>query len=250
MKIYFSVWLKNLKELVDPRKFPLIPMEWIYYIRDMRRFRENYSGIYPIRRLPVLFERGAKSSFDPHYVYQAYWATDRIRRSNLSELHMDISSHVPFVTQLSAYFPVTQLEFHPPEVQLSSFNRLSGSILRLPFQDASVLSVTCLHVIEHIGLGRYGDPLDNDGCWKALTELERIIAPGGNLFLSVPVGKPAVYFNAGYVFDVSHIGKAMKALDLVEFSYVDDDGRFVEFGRFQDIAGMAYTLGLFHFKRA
>ena len=249
MRIYFSVWLKNLKEFADPRKLFLIPLELIYYIRNMRRFKERYSGIYPIRRLPVLFERGAKSSFDPHYVYQAYWAADRIRRSNLSGLHMDISSHVPFVAQLSAYVPVTQLEFRPPEVQLSSFNRLSGSILRLPFQDASVRSATCLHVIEHIGLGRYGDPLDNDGCWKALTELERIIAPGGNLFFSVPVGKPAVYFNTGYVFEVSHIGEAMKTLDLVEFSYVDDDGRFVEFGRFQDIVGMAYALGLFHFKR-
>ena len=147
------------------------------------------------------------------------------------------------VGQLSAYFPVTQLEFRSPEVQLSSFNRLSGSILSLPFQDASVRSVTCLHVIEHIGLGRYGDPLDNDGCWKALTELEQIIAPGGSLLLSVPVDKPAVYFNSGYVFEVSHIGETMKALDLVKFSYVDDDGRF------QDIVGMAYTPGLFHFKR-
>lgn len=250
MKIFFSLWLKNLKELVDPRKLPLIPMELIYYIRDMRRFKERYSGIYPIRRLPVLFERGAKSSFDPHYVYQAYWAADRIRRSNLSELHVDISSHVQFVAQLSAHFQVTQLEFSPPRLHLPSFNRLAGSILSLPFQDAAVRSVTCLHVIEHIGLGRYGDPLDGDGCWKALTELERIIAPGGNLFLSVPVGKPAVYFNSGYVFEVSHIGEAMTSLDLVEFSYVDDDGCFVEFGSFDDIACMEYALGFFHFRRA
>lgn len=251
MKIYFSVWLKNLKELADPRNLPLIPLELIYYIRDMRRFSGRYSGTYPIRRLPVLFERGgAKSSFDPHYVYQSYWAADRIRKTNLSEHHVDISSHMPFVAQLSAHFPVTQMEFRPPELELPSFNRLSGSILSLPFQDAGVRSVTCLHVIEHIGLGRYGDPLDGDGCWKALAELERIIAPGGNLFLSVPVGKPAVYFNGGYVFKVSHIGEAMNSLDLVEFSYVDDNGCFVESGRFEDVAGMSYALGLFHFRKA
>ena len=249
MKIYSSVWLKNLKEFVDPRKLPLIPLELIYYIRDLRCFKKGYSGAYPIRRLPVLFERGARSSFDPHYVYQAYWAADRIRRTNSSGHHVDISSHVPFVAQLSAHFPLTQLEFRPPKLELPSFNRLSGSILSLPFQDAGVRSVTCLHVIEHIGLGRYGDSLDGDGCWKALTELERIIAPGGNLFLSAPVGKPAVYFNGGYVFKVSHIGEAMKSLDLVEFSYVDDEGRFVEFGRFEDVAGMSYALGLFHFRR-
>ncbi|MBC8418623.1 MAG: DUF268 domain-containing protein [Desulfobacterales bacterium] len=249
MKIYFSVWLKNLKEFVDPRKLLLIPLELIYYIRDLRCFKKGYSGAYPIRRLPVLFEREAGSSFDPHYVYQAYWAADRIRRTNLSGHHVDISSHVPFVAQLSAHFPLTQLEFRPPKLELPSFNRLSGSILKLPFQDASVHSVTCLHVVEHIGLGRYGDPIDGEGCWEALAELQRIVCPGGSLFLSVPVGKPAVYFNSGYVFDASQIREVMNALDLLEFSYVDDGGRFVEFGGFQDIAGMTYALGLFHFKR-
>jgi len=250
MKLFFSVWLKNLKEMVDPRNLPLLPLELIHYAGDRRLYRRQYAGGYPIKRLPVLFERGRRPFFDAHYVYQAYWATDRILRTNPSGFHVDISSHIPFVAQLSAHLPVIQMEFNPPPVKLPSLKRLSGSLVSLPFQDGSVPSLTCLHVIEHIGLGRYGDPIDSDDCWKALRELERIIAPGGNLFLSVPVGEPAVYFNSGYVFKVSHIGEAMKALDLVEFSYVDDDGRFVEFGRFQDIVGMAYALGLFHFKRA
>lgn len=250
MKLFFSIWLKNIKEMVDPRNLPVLPMELIRYARDRRLYRRQYAGGYPIRLLPVLFERGRRPFFDAHYVYQAYWATDRILKTDPSGFHVDISSHIPFVAQLAAHLPVIQMEFNSPPLQLPSLNKLSGSLLSLPFKDGSVPSLTCLHVIEHVGLGRYGDPIDSDGCWKALRELERIMAPGGNLFLSVPVGKPTVYFNSGYAFKVSHIKEAMKSLELVEFSYVDDDGCFMEFGRFQDIAGMAYALGLFHFRKA
>ena len=249
MKLHFSAILKNFKELVDPRKFPITPLELICYFRDIRRFRTEYTGTYPIRLLPILFERTSENSFDPHYVYQAYWATKRIVREELPEHHVDIASNVSFVAQLCAVFPVIQMEFRPPEIKLSSYNRLSGNILSLPFSDESIQSVTCLHVIEHVGLGRYGDVLDSDGCWKGLLELERIIAPGGSLFLSVPVGKPAVYFNGNYVFNALDIVRALVGLELSEFSYVDDNGNFVEFGSLDDTSTMEYALGLFHLKR-
>ncbi len=250
MKLFFSVWLKNLKEMVDPRNLPVLPLELIHYARNRRLYRRQYTGGYPIKRLPVLFERGRRPFFDAHYVYQAYWATDRILRTNPSGFHVDISSHIPFVAQLSAHLPVIQMEFNPPPVKLPSLKRLSGSLVSLPFQDGSVSSLTCLHVIEHVGLGRYGDPIDSDGCWKALRELERIVAPGGHCFLSLPVGKPAVYFNGSYVFRVSDIVGALDGLDLVEFSCVDDNGHFVEYNGFQNMADMAYALGLFHFRKA
>lgn len=249
MKLHFSAILKNLKELVDPRKFAITPLELICYFRDIRRFRRKYTGTYPIRVLPILFERTSRNSFDPHYVCQSYWATKRIVREKLPAHHVDIASNVSFVAQLCALFPVIQMEFRPPQIRLSSYNRLSGNIITLPFSDESIQSVTCLHVIEHVGLGRYGDVLDGDGCWKGLLELERIIAPGGSLFLSVPVGRPAVYFNGNYVFKASDIVRALANLKLWEFSYVDDDGNFVEFGSLDDTSTMEYALGLFYFRR-
>ncbi len=46
---------------------------------------------------------------------------------------------------------------------------------------------SCMHTIEHIGLGRYGDPLDAVGDQTALSELQRVVAPGGSLLIVVPV---------------------------------------------------------------
>ena len=250
MKLRFSVMLKNLKELMDPRNFLCAPSEIALYMKDKAQFNREYRGNYPIRALPVLFERKKKSIFDPHYVYQAWWATRKIVAAPTAvDPHVDIASHVQFTAQLSAFCPVIQVEFRPPEIELTSYERLSGDIHRLPFRDSSVSSLTCLHVIEHLGLGRYGDPLDTDGCWKGLLELQRIAAPKGNLLLSVPVGRKALYFNGGYVFDAHDIPETLRDLDLLAFSYVNDDGRFVESGNLDETHDMVYALGLFHFRK-
>ena len=249
MKLYFSIILKNVQALLDPRNFPFFLKEIILYLRDARRFKKVYTGSYPIRFLPLLFERTKKSVFDPHYVYQAYWAMHRIAGIEKPEFHVDLSSNIQFLAQLSAMLPVIQLEYRPANVNLPSCNRLSGDILNLPFSGQSLKSVSCLHVIEHIGLGRYGDPLDKNGCWNALLELQRVVEPGGSLFLSVPVGNPVIYFNANYVFNAIDIKETLSDFELVEFSYVDDDGDFFEGGNLEDTFAMKLALGLFHFKR-
>ena len=152
MKLYFSVILKNIQAMVDPRKFPFALMEFIHYVRDIKGFKKEYAGSYPVKLLPIFFEKTKKSTFDPHYVYQAYWATKRITRKKMPNYHVDISSDISFLTQLSAILPVIQLEYRPASIKLSACNRLCGNILNLPFSDQSLQSVSCLHVIEHIGL--------------------------------------------------------------------------------------------------
>lgn len=250
MKLYFSVLLKNIQEMVDPRKFPFALREGVQYVRDVKGFKKEYAGGYPVKVLPVFFEKTRKSTFDPHYVYQAYWATKRIIREKKPGCHVDISSNISFLTQLSAMLPVIQLEYRPPGITLADCKRLCGNILNLPFSNQSLQSVSCLHVVEHIGLGRYGDPLKNDGWRHALSELQRIVAPEGNLFLSVPVGKPVVYFNANYIFSALDIQRSLADLELAEFSFVDDEGYLHEYGNMADTFSMKYALGLFHFRRS
>lgn len=249
MNLRRSALLRNLKESIDPRNVMLAPFDIASFVRELRRFKRGYRGSYPIRLLPVLYERRTHSAVDPHYAYQAYWAAREMNRWPPLGRHVDISSHVPFVIQLSALFPLIQLEFRPPKVEIASFERVSGDILRLPFRDGSLSSITCLHVVEHLGLGRYGDLLDPDGCWKGLAEIQRILALDGNLFLSVPVGRPAVYFNGNYVFAAHDIMRALGLLHLVSFAYVNDAGGFVESGKASDTDEMSYALGLFHFRK-
>jgi hypothetical protein len=79
---------------------------------------------------------------------------------------------------------------------LDNFISKRGSILLIPYENNSIKSLSCLYVAEHIGLGRYGDPLDPFGTKKAAKELSRVLALDGNLYFSLPIGKPKLYFNA------------------------------------------------------
>lgn len=96
--------------------------------------------------------------------------------------------------------------------------------MSLPFADNSISSLSCLHVIEHIGLGRYGDPVDPEGHIKAAAELVRVLQPGGKLYLGTPVGKETVCFDAHRVFYVETVLQMFSGLSLESFDFIDDKG--------------------------
>jgi SAM-dependent methyltransferase len=92
----------------------------------------------------------------------------------------------------------------------------------LPFNTASVLSISCMHTIEHIGLGRYGDAIDYDGDLKAISELRRVVAPNGHLLFVTPVGKPKIQYNAHRVYGYHQIVSYFPEFTLKEFSLIPD----------------------------
>ena len=80
-----------------------------------------------------------------------------------------------------------------------------------------------MHTVEHIGLGRYGDPIDPDGDIKAITELKRVLAPGGSLLFVVPIGKqPKIMFNAHRIYTIEMIQKLFTDFTLKEFAYIPE----------------------------
>jgi len=154
---------------------------------------------------------------------------------------------VIFVGMLTAITKVTFIDIRPLVVNLENFDSKAGSILALPFGDNSVPSLSCLHVAEHIGLGRYGDPLDPEGTKKATRELARVLAPRGNLYFSVPVGKPRLCFNAHRIHSPQQILDYFCDLKLVQFSGIDDKEIFKQNIDPSNLADASYACGLFHF---
>ena len=132
---------------------------------------------------------------------------------------------------------------------MDGLTSLEGSVLAMPFGDRSIESLSCLHVAEHIGLGRYGDPLDPSGSLKAMDELQRVVALGGDLLFSLPVGRPRVCFDAHRVHAPRTVIERFDELELVEFAGVDDDGSFRRHRHPDELADMSYSCGMFHFRR-
>ena len=82
-----------------------------------------------------------------------------------------------------------------------------------------------MHTVEHIGLGRYGEPIDPDGDLKAIKELVRVLAPGGNLIFVTPIGRPRIQFNAHRIYSYEQILQYFGELKLKEFSLIPDNAR-------------------------
>jgi SAM-dependent methyltransferase len=176
-------------------------------------------------RLPCLDDKTATTSFEPHYTYHPAWAV-RVLASLRPSVHVDISSSLSFCTMLSGFVPVEFYDLRPAQISLAGLTCRRGDLAGLPFPDNSVESLSCMHVVEHIGLGRYGDPLNPDGDLKAMAELKRVLAPDGSLLFVTPVGKPRVRFNAHRIYSYKQVLSYFLGLKLEQFALVDDDGEF------------------------
>lgn len=220
------------------------------YLRDRHSYRQQ-DGAEKLRwrdSFPKLGDRLMVSPYDAHYLPQDTWAAQRIAEL-APEMHVDVGSRVELPCFLTTISDVTFVDIRPLEAEIERLTPIAGSVLDMPFADRSLKSLSCLHVAEHIGLGRYGDPLDPHGTRRAIAELQRVLAPGGELFFSLPVGRPRVCFNAHRIHDPRDIRAAFSELELLEFAGVDDDGHFRRHRALDDLVGQAYACGMYHLIR-
>ena len=247
MSRVFSRWKRPLRK---GKLFHAL-LEYPRYISNMRKYSKMNGAekIVFADTYPCLFDRTAKTRIDTHYFYQHLWAFKKIYSIN-PKLHVDVGSSTDFVGLLSAITEVHFIDIRPLDVcNVNNLKTIKASILHLPYDDNSLESISCLHVAEHIGLGRYGDPLDPLGTKKAADELTRCLAKGGNLFFSLPVGKPRLCFNAHRIHSPRHIIDYFSSLTLVELSGTGDDKRFIENMDISILENSNYACGMFWFRK-
>lgn len=200
---------------------------------------------------PQIKDKTIKTGFDRHYVYHTSWAARKVKEIN-PEFHTDISSSLYFSGIVSAFIPVKFYDYRPAQLKLSGLEGNSCDLTKLSFSDNSIKSLSCMHTVEHIGLGRYGDTIDPNGDVKAIKELARVLAPEGHLLFVVPVGKPKIEFNAHRIYSYEQVIGLFPNLKLVEFSMVTDtveQGDFIENADPKLVQSQNYACGCFLFKK-
>jgi SAM-dependent methyltransferase len=234
--------LNSMGHPTDPRlKVFKEELEKLKALNNEARFLNSDFEEYP-----CLTDKTALTSFDAHYIYHPAWAA-RIVKAIAPEKHIDISSTLHFCSILSAFIPTEFYDYRPADLNLDNLVTSHADLTNLHYENNSIQSLSCMHTIEHIGLGRYGDPIDPDGDLKAFSELKRVCAINGNLLIVVPVGVRKVQFNAHRIYNPHDIINYMNGFKVQKFSLVNDKGKYIENADLDDAATQQYGCGCYWF---
>jgi len=166
------------------------------------------------------------------YFHQDLLVAQRIFQ-NKPQLHIDIGSRIDgFVAHVASFREIKVFDIRPPEntVRNITFFQLDF-MTEIPEEMVeSCDSLSCLHAIEHFGLGRYGDTINFNGHLLGMENLYKLLKKGGTLYFSAPIGEPQqVKFNAKRIFSLRYLLKQFNArYNIKYFSFVDDAGYLFE----------------------
>ena len=223
-----------------------------WYTKDLRAFVQAHRQVFgkdpDLEEFPCLNDNTPTTGFDSHYTYQGPWVMRNLLHRRPAK-HVDVGSWTAYLGFFSSLQPTEFVDIRPAQLSLPGLTPREGSVLHLPYTENSLESLSCLHVVEHIGLGRYGDPIDPLGTMKALRELSRVVAKGGDLYLSLPVGVEKIFFNAHRVTHPRVVLENMEGMKLVSLSGVLDDGQYLENAELELLSRQKYACGLFHFMK-
>lgn len=225
------------------------------YISQYRTFQKLGGSIS--YNHPILRDYDAQAgSASGHYFHQDLLVASFVHKSNPAR-HIDIGSSIDgFVAHVASFRKIEVMDVR----QLKSTGHENIVFFQADLMDQNNArqnitdSISCLHAIEHFGLGRYGDPIDPDGHKKGFDNILRMLEPNGTLYISFPIGKrTAVHFNAHRVFhpqDIFTWSNSDNKLELIRFDYVDDEGNL-----HQDVdlesreLDVGYGCGIYTFKK-
>lgn len=250
-----------LKEILSDENYTIYCSEFglsevTFFQRDMDRYRQlNDRLTFDIKEQylwPVLKDKYAPAGRVGNYFWQDLWAARLIIEQGTKE-HFDIGSRIDgFIAHLlAAGIDVRMIDIREFPEKIENLHTIVDDATNLlQIEDESVGSMSALCSLEHFGLGRYGDPIDPEACFKCFKNIQRKMKQGGHLYISLPIGKERVEFNAHRVFYAGTVVECFDELQLQEFSCTSQ-GKIeyrVDIHKYdQDQHNGEWRYGLFHF---
>jgi hypothetical protein len=229
---------------------------WPAYRRDLREIKKQLRGNPDFRMAalyPVLRERfETNGDLRSHYFHEDLLVARRVFE-NRPLKHVDVGSRVDgFVAHVASFREIEVFDIRPQVTPVKNIRFVAADFMNvqeglLDYTD----SLSSLNVIEHFGLGRYGDPIDINGHLKGLENMHKVLKKGGKFYLSTPIGPQRIEFNAHRVFSMDYLLKLFKSFYTIDvFSFVDDNGNLhenVELSeeKIKDNFGCRFGFGIF-----
>lgn len=248
-------WLLTAQFGVDLKLMVLALRGLPRYCHDLTRFNSRYQG--KLTLVPCLhdwYQEGGSTKSE--YFWQDLLVAQMIYRANPRK-HVDIGSRVDgFVAHVASFRELEVFDVRPIASNVPNVIFRQADLMSLPEDMVACCdSLSCLHALEHFGLGRYNDPLNPEGYRDGLENMAKLLKTGGLMYLSVPIGIERVEFNANRVFDPRKLLVLAKtsSLELMHLNVVSQGGGFRELeitdANLTMLAQQSYSLGIFVFRK-
>lgn len=246
-------WILRTQLGIDPKVAFCSLRGLLRYLRSFLQFRADYEG--RIELMPCLhdwYEEGGDTKSE--YFWQDLHVAQAIYLKNPMK-HVDIGSRIDgFVTHVASFreievFDIRSVTSQVPGVIFRQQDFMNPSESPIEYCD----SLSCLHALEHFGLGRYGDEIDPGGYAVGLKNMVKTLQLGGLFYLSVPIGIERVEFNAHRVFDPCSLIQLAEAnnLSLKDFAWIGANQLLIQSVNFEqdmnELSNQRYALGIFTF---
>lgn len=240
LRAYYWILIGTFKNPPISKKIKALKI----YFSDLKKYKKtNKNEKFKIGWSdisPYIYDNTTNTPIGPVYFYQDSWCAKKIFENKPSH-HYDIGSKAEMIGIISQFTPTTMIDIRYIDLEMNGLNFIKGNILSLPLKNNSVESLSSICVIEHIGLGRYGDKLDSFGSEKAVEELKRVLSINGSLYISLPVSNEnKVCFNAHRFFTRSLILDLFKSLQLIEEKYIYGRKMYDNYDKNKSGVGMFY----------
>jgi hypothetical protein len=247
-------WLLSAQFGIDPRKTLRSLLGLPRYVRDFFRFRSSYTGRLELMPCPHdWYEEGGTTKSE--YFWQDLLVARMIFEAK-PEKHVDVGSRVDgFIAHVASFREIEVFDVRPITSRIPGVTFKQADLMKpLGMRNYSD-SLSCLHALEHFGLGRYGDPVDVEGYKRGLANMAQLLSENGVFYLSVPIGVERVEFNAHRVFDPRSIISlaAQHSLGLASLTVIQLGGKVqaaaLDDAQLSSLASKRYALGMFVFHK-
>lgn len=257
IKLY---WLLSRQLGLDPLRFVRSIRGIPRYARDWHCFRKSFQGEFKVK--PCLHDWYEEAGTTKNEYFWQDLLVARLIYQAKPRKHLDVGSRLDgFVAHVASFRKIEVLDIRPltnviPGVRFRQADiMLRDSIKALIGRRGYCDSLSCLHALEHFGLGRYGDQVNRTGYQRGLAHLAELLQPQGILYLATPVGRERVEFNANWIFDPRTIIDEMqknllKPFKLLTISPYGDVAELSLSNRsLHKLAQIDYSLGIFLAKK-
>lgn len=228
-----------------------------FYVQDREKYiqmnKRPSFDIHQEDERPILTDKYVEMGCVHQYFWQDLWAAKLVYKNKPAN-HFDIGSRLDgFISHILATgIPIKVIDVRPFPVKIPGMETIVADATMLQeIENSSIESLSALCSLEHFGLGRYGDEINPEACFQCFKQIQKKVKPGGKIYISVPIGKEKIQFNAHRIFYASTVIENFNECQLLEFSTCDEKEikRNTPINKYDENDNSGEIFGLFYFQK-